>query len=438
MKKLFFLLLISTMTVTTYAQSQLSTIRGKTKDGKKVKIEYYKGNVEDMIQSISIEGMDELQDKVKQLKSELDEANQEIKRLKSATPSSDNEELKHLRKKVSDYEKETKNLSKQVGDLNEDIKDLNEEIGMLRAGGSVDTAVIERYHAILAEKEQELNNMNQVVEACNVKIDQLNQEVKILKGIARPPASPVIGIEAAMGPTFLGKNAPEPWAKEVNWAKLFDVYFGTANLAESFPLSVEAGLGIRTFHLGAVLPEYSYTLRGYDADNDPVESIYAFRNLSEDLALTYFDIPVRLCFGQPLKDRVIVYAKLGLTPSFKIASSFEGEGKYDLEGYYQQWDVTLEDITELGYGENLPCYDGYEPSLKSFVLWGNVALGACVPFKNTPIMMNAGMKLDFPLTSLGDAAAKEDFIPGTHAAVLSQGGKVMIPSVELGLIYNLK
>ena len=210
MKKLFFLLLISTMTVTTYAQSQLSTIRGKTKDGKKVKIEYYKGNVEDMIQSISIEGMDELQDKVKQLKSELDEANQEIKRLKSATPSSDNEELKHLRKKVSDYEKETKNLSKQVGDLNEDIKDLNEEIGMLRAGGSVDTAVIERYHAILAEKEQELNNMNQVVEACNVKINQLNQEVKILKGIARPPASPVIGIEAAMGPTFLGKNAPEP------------------------------------------------------------------------------------------------------------------------------------------------------------------------------------------------------------------------------------
>ena len=438
MKKLLFLLLIAAMATTTYAQSQLSTIRGKTKDGKKVKIEYYKGNVEDVIQSISIEGMDDFQAKAKQLQSELDEANQEIKRLKSATPGSDNEELKRLRKKVNDYEKETKNLGKQISDLNNDIRNLNEEIDNLRASSGVDTALIEQYQANLDEKEQALQAMNQVVDACNVKISQLDQEVKILKGQARPPASPVIGIEAGMGPAFLGKNAPEPWAKEVSWAKLFDVYFGTASLTESFPLSIEAGVGVRAFNLAAGLAESSLKLKGYDADNDPVESIYTFRNLSERLSLTYLDIPVRLCFGQPLKDRVIVYAKLGLTPSFKVASSFTGEGTYSFEGYYQQWDVTLDDITELGYGENLPCYKDYEPSLKSFVLWGNVALGACVPFKDSPIMLNAGLKLDIPLTTLGEAAASDSFVPGTHAAVLSNGGKVMIPSVELGLVYNLK
>ena len=53
-------------------------------------------------------------------------------------------------------------------------------------------------------------------------------------------------------------------------------------------------------------------------------------------------------------------------------------------------------------------------------------------------MLNAGLKLDIPLTTLGEAAASESFVPGTHAAVLSNGGKVMIPSVELGLVYNLK
>ncbi|MBR3710203.1 MAG: hypothetical protein IKM99_04495 [Bacteroidales bacterium] len=435
MKKLLFLFLMIAMAATTYAQTQLSTIRGKTKDGKRVKIEYYKGNVEDVIQSISYEGLDELQARVKQLKAELDDANKEVKRLGDA---SDNDELKRLRKKVTDFEKESKAMRKQISDLNKDITDLNLEIDQLRIGANVDTAEIARYKATLADKERALNEMDGVVAACNVKIDQLNQEVKILKGIARPPASPVIGLEVGMGPAFIGKNAPEPWAKDVNWAKMFDVYFGTANLTESFPLSVEAGVGIRNFNMSAGLAESSMTMKVVDADGDASQAIYTFRDLSERLTLTYLDIPVRLCFGQPLKDRVVVYAKLGLTPSLKIASSFTGEGKYDLEGYYQQWDVTLDDVSELGYGENLPCYDGYEPALKSFVLWGNVALGACVPFKNSPIAFNAGLKLDIPLTALGEAATSEDFIPGTHAAVLSQGGKAIIPSVELGLVYNLK
>jgi outer membrane murein-binding lipoprotein Lpp len=435
MKKLLFLFLMTAMVATTYAQTQLSTIRGKTKDGKRVKIEYYKGNVEDVIQSISYEAVDELQARVKQLRSELDEANKEVNRLNSA---SDNDELKRLRKKVSDFEKESKSMRKQISDLNKDIKDLNSEIDQLRTGANVDTAEIAHYKATLAEKERALNEMDGVVAACNVKIDQLSQEVKILKGIARPPASPVIGIEAGMGPAFIGKNASEPWAKDVNWAKMVDIYFGTANLTESFPLSVEAGVGIRNFGLSASLAESSLTVKANDADGDPAEAVYTFRNLAERLSLTYLDIPVRLCFGQPLKDRVVVYAKLGLTPSLKVASSFTGEGRYDLEGYYQQWDVTLDDIDELGYGEDLPCYEGYEPALKSFVLWGNVALGAYVPFKNSPIALNAGLKLDIPLTVLGEAAASETFIPGTHAAVLSQGGKAVIPSVELGLVYNLK
>lgn len=430
-----FFFLMTAMAASTYAQSQLSTIRGKTKDGKRVKIEYYKGNVEDVIQSISYEGMDELQAKVKQLKSELDDANKEVKRL---SEGSDNDELKRLRKKVADFEKESKTMRKQINDLNKDIQDLNSEIDVLRTGGNVDAAELDSYKATLAEKERALQDMNQVVDACNVKIDQLNQEVKILKGLARPPASPVIGLEGGMGPAFMGKNAPEPWARDVNWAKMFDVYFGTANLTESFPLSVEAGVGIRSFGLSAGLTESSMSVNVIDADGDATQATYTFRNLAERLSLTYLDIPVRLCFGQPLKDRVVVYAKLGLTPSLKIASTFTSEGKYDLEGYYHQWDVTLDDVSELGYGENLPCYDGYEPVLKSFVLWGNVALGACVPFKNSPVAFNAGLKLDFPLTPLGETAASEDFIPGTHAAVLSQGGKVIIPSVELGLVYNLK
>ena len=180
-----------------------------------------------------------------------------------------------------------------------------------------------------------------------------------------------------------------------------------------------------------------FVISGDDNDGDPFKAHYSFNDLEEKLGLTYLDIPVRLCVSQPLKDRVTVYAKAGLTPSFKIGSSFKGSGTYTLEGYYPQWDVTLNDVDVLGFGSDLECYDAFQPEVKPFVLWGNLAFGAYVPFKESPVELNAGVKFDFPLTSFG-AAANGDFIPGTHAAVLSNGGKATIMSLELGVVYNLK
>ena len=75
MKKLFLILMMTGLAMTATAQSQLSTVRGKTKDGKTLKVQYYKGSVEDVIQSVSYSVVDELNAK-------LEKANKEIERLK--------------------------------------------------------------------------------------------------------------------------------------------------------------------------------------------------------------------------------------------------------------------------------------------------------------------------------------------------------------------
>lgn len=420
MKKVFLILLLVAVSLVGYSQTQLSTVRGKTKDGKKVKVEYYKGNVEDVIQTITYDLVDELQAKTKKLQDELDE-------VKKKGGGSDDAEVKRLRKKTLKYENDIKELNTQIDDLK----------ARLAQHGEFDAGSQAQYQDTIAAKDKLISDLNEVVNACNAKIKDLTQEINVLRGLALPPSSPVIGVEFGMGPALIGKSAPEPWAKEVNWAKQVAVYFGTASFSPTFPVSVEAGVGIHAFKMSASLAEYSVMVAGPDNDQDNANAMYSFENLSESLSLTYLNIPVRICFGIPLKDRVTVYGKLGLTPSLKIGADFTGSGTYDLMGYYPQWDVTLEDITELGYGEDLECYKDYEPELKPFVLWANVALGAYVPFKGSPVAMSAGLKLDFPLGSFG-TAAEGDFIPGTHAAVLSNGGKAVIPSFELGLIYNLK
>ena len=415
MKKLFLILMMTGLAMTATSQSQLSTVRGKTKEGKQIKVQYYKGSVEDVIQSVSYQLVDELNAK-------LDKANKEIERLKQ---QGNNPDVKKLQKQIKDLEKQVSDLKKKLADCKDPSPSANCDEQIAACQQQVEA------------RDKTIDDLNGVLEACNQKIKEMERKIEELKGTVRPPASPVIGATLGMGPAFIGKSTPEEWAKDVKMATQFEVYYGTPSLTGNFPLSVEAGLGFRTFKMSASLPEYTTIIGGNDNDNDPFTGHYSFNNLKESLSLSYLDIPVRICVSQPLKDRVTVYAKAGLTPSVKVASNFNGSGTYNLEGYYPQWDVTLQDVDVLGFGENLPCYNDYKPELKPFVLWGNLAFGAYVPFKDTPIELNAGMKFDFPLMSVGKAPEGK-FIPGSHAAMLSNGGKATIMSVELGIVYNLK
>ena len=417
MKKLFLILMMTGLAMTATAQSQLSTVRGKTKDGKTLKVQYYKGSVEDVIQSVSYSVVDELNAK-------LEKANKEIERLKQQGGGS-SADTKKLQKQVKDLEKQVSDLKKKLADCNNPTPSAN-----------CDEQIAECQQQV-EDRDKTIENLNGVLDACNQKIKDMQRKIDELSGKSVPMASPVIGATFGMGPAFIGKSTPEVWAKNVNLATQFEVYYGTGTLTDGFPLSAEAGLGFRTFKMSAALAENTAVFGGNDNDNDSFEAHYSFNNLKESLSLSYIDIPLRICVSQPLKDRVTVYVKAGLTPSFKVASNFKGEGTYSLEGYYPQWDVTLQNIPELGFGENLACYEEYKPEVKPFVLWGNLALGAYVPFNESPIELNAGVKFDFPLTKFGTAASA-DLIPGTYAAVLSNGGKATIMSLQLGIVYNLK
>ena len=525
MKKLFLILIMTATVATAWAQSQLSTVRGKTKDGKTIKVDYYKGTVEDVIQSVKYQLVDELQaeaknlqGKTKTLQTQLDDSKSQVKDLQNQLKNcGDATEAQRLRNQLAEKEKQIKKLNNDIDALNAKIAalsndDMSETVASLRqqlnekealvssANKQVvklnaDVVQLEKDKETLnkqiesltqqGDKTKEIQRLNKQVEEKNVQISQLNNQIarneqvidslkqnKIVvvptdkdqqlkklrdqiaekeatisdlrrdladcgKGMAKPVKSPVIGLEVGFGPAFPGSSVAEPWAKEVKSCLQADVYFGTARLSESFPISVEAGLGFRKFGMAARLNEYNTTLDAVDADGDNYQAIYAFEGLEESLSLTYLDIPIRLCIGQPAKERVSAYFKLGVTPSIKMGSDFDGEGKYSLKGYYPQWDVTIENVEPLGFGSDMDCYDDVKPEIKGFNLWGNVAFGAYVPFKGSHIVLNAGVKLDYPFLGIGTFNAVNN-LPDGKAGLLQNGGKVIIPSVEVGLVYTLK
>ena len=88
MKKLVLIIAATIMTTAAWAQSQLQTVKGKTKDGKSINVQYYKGTAQDFIESVKYQLVDELkadnkskQNSINDLQSQLNKANKRIDNL---------------------------------------------------------------------------------------------------------------------------------------------------------------------------------------------------------------------------------------------------------------------------------------------------------------------------------------------------------------------
>lgn len=471
MKKLLLFILMTATVSTVWAQSQLSTIRGKTKDGKTIKVEYVQGTVEDYVVSVSYQEVDELKaansnlqkalngakndlDKVKterdKTKTELEKTKKELEAEKAKHPNTPtpnpDQEITRLNNLVKEKEARIKELDANIttmGDRIDSLSNANSELQkkVTRVAIGGDRASNDSLNSIKAE----VKRLKTDLDKSQAQVKTLQQEVIRLSSNSNAnagPKSPVIGLSAAFGPLFLmGDGMNDLWAKDFTMGKSFALYFGTAQLTESFPLSVEAGVGLGSYKVKAGFNSYETTVSNYlDADGDACTAHYAFTDVNEELKLSYLNIPISLCFGQPAKGRVSAYFKLGLTPSIKIGSSFTGEGKYALNADYEEWGLHLDNIAHLGYGSGFDCYpDATQPELSSFVLWGNVGFGAYVPFGNSPVLLKAGAKLDMMLMSAGETTLGNGLSYSPNTCNLLVGGvKLLCPSVELGLVYSIK
>lgn len=413
MKKLLLVFVMIAAAATMQAQSQLKTVRGKTRDGKNVSVQYYKGTIEDNIESVKYQVVDELEARVKTLQSEKNE----------------------LQSKLNTANKHIQQLQKQ-------IEANNKQDGYSQA-----------LQDSLDRKIGEMNALNERIDRLNVQVQQLDTEkaslqarldsvsnvaVQYREGEVPREKTPIIGVEFHAGPVLYGKTVNEQWQKEMQLSKQASIYYGTARLTPSFPLSFEAGVNINQVAMKATMKGYEKTVEDLvDIDGDSYSGQYTFSDPSERLSLTYLGIPLRVCFGQPTRNTVSVYAKLGVTPSFLMSNKFENNGTYTLTGRYEQYDLTLSDIEDLGFVNDASCYtDESKPETKTFVLWGNVALGACVPFGKSPVQLNFGVKADCSLTSIGKAGKADVLTEGT--GLLQNEGRIIIPSVTVGIVYTLK
>ena len=406
MKKLVLIITATILASTAWAQSQLQTVKGKTKDGKSINVQYYKGTAQDHIESVKYQLVDELkadntkkQNSINDLQSQLNKANKKIDKL--------NDQLKNCGNAGQIAE-----LNEQINQKDNTITQLNEELEQLRAQ--------------LKEKEAENNKLKTQVDS----LKRANLQLSLNK--KRPAKHPVIGVEASMGSVFYSLN--NPWKRDLSWNKQAAVYFGTDRLTESFPLSVEIGIGFRNLPMAAHFVE-SKGIEQTDFAGDTYQPDYKTDGYSEKLTMNCLEVPIRLCIGQPSTDKISVYGKIGVTPSLALSSSLAQDGKYSINGYYRKWNVTFEDIPELGFVSDLESTNNAETDEKRFFLWGNATLGAYVPVSSS-LLFNVGAKVDYPFIKTSPKGTNPDIPTRPDGLTLYKGG-IFIPNLQAGLVYKL-
>lgn len=427
MKKIFLIIVMTVIVAITWAQ-QPSIIRGKTKENKMLSVQYYPGSLEDRIESVKYQVVDELQgniktlqNNIKDLQNRLDAANKQIKQLNNDLTKSTNKNKidSTFAQQIEAKETEITQLTAQIHNLDSLLQKADAEKRLMQA----------QLDSIAKAETQE-----------QIQVHKENHEQKTEKLVSK--SSLVIGLEAGIGPTVINTAMEAPWAKTTTWNKQLAVYFGTARFTESFPLSFEVGVGVNQLPISASIYQYSTQIPEWeDNDGDLCIAHYSFDNLSERLTMTSIGVPVRFCFGQPIKGKTSVYAKLGVTPALLLDTKFSREGSYTLKGEYPQWNVILEDIQELGYHTNAE-FDGTPTKIKAsnmFNLWGNLALGAYVPI-GASVLLNMGLKLDYPIigaTSFDATDGSQLDIQGWDG-LLNVAQKPLTASFEVGIVYSLK
>lgn len=405
MKKLLIITAITIMASTAWAQSQLLSVKGKTKDGKSINVQYYKGTAQDYIESVKYQLVDELkaenktkQNNINELQTKLNQANKKIDQLNKQKGGSGNaEEINNLNNQLSEKESEINRLNEQLNNLKAQLNEAQDENAWLR---------------------KQLDS-----------IKEANRQLSLNK--KRSAKHPVIGVEANMGSVFLSKsNLNNPWEKMLSWNKQVDVYYGTGRLTESLPISLEAGVGFRSLPMKAKIEKTDSYLT-HDCAGDEYRPI--FKDCNETLTMNCLEVPVRLCLGQPDKSKVSVYTKLGVTPSYVFSSNLANSA-YTKQGYYPEWNVTFEDIPELDFG-SMPETNN-KVAGKKFNLWGNAAFGAYVPLSSS-LLFNVGAKLDYPIMSLSEFKSESSKLPFDND-LTHYYGRMLIPNLQVGFVYAVK
>lgn len=449
MKKILVFTFLTLSFANLLAQSELTVVRGETMDGKKIRVDYYKGKSKDLIEKIEYEVVDELNAKVKEYQSRINEYSKTIENLKKDKNANDNTIAK-LNKRIVALNDSLSIIKTKCNEHLVNLKKCEAQINMLQ---SANESVVElpedndeQFLAVIDSLTLVNNQLRQQIASYDKNLSKMENEIKL------SISSHAIGLDLGYGLSLFNNDnlKNDFWSKETCANQHISVYFQTKRLVKSFPLSVGIGIGFDKMSLKAHFNYYSETIENVvDNDGDRYNLIREYNNVKEKVSLSYISIPLFAAVGQPYANKVSAYGKLTLVPMLNVSKNVTASGTYTSTGYYPQWDITLHDIPELGFNTDAQCYnDDTDLNVNTFILSGSLSAGVYYPLCNlnknpegSQFIFKGGIRLDYTLMPVAGKSSKDDIVNAKYhlgAYNSIENTNVFSPIIEIGLIYLLK
>lgn len=449
MKKILFISLLTLSFANMFAQSELTVVRGETMNGKKIRVDYYKGKSSDLIERIEYEVVDELNAKIKEYQNKINEYSKTIENLKKDKHTSENT-IADLNTRISAL---NDSLAIMENKCNQHLANLIKCETQIKTMQAANDSITEQPYDNDEHFVAVIDSLSQLNHQLRLQIEKYDKDLSNFgNDMKLSTATHSIGVDLGIGLTLFNNSnlKNDFWSKETLTNQHLSVYFQTKRLLKNFPLSVGLGIGFDNMSMKAHFNYYSETINNLtDNDGDRYNLTRDYSDVSEKISLSYISIPLFVAIGQPYSNNISVYGKLALVPMLNVSNSITASGTYTSTGYYPQWDVTLHDIPELGFNTDAQCYnDNMDLNVNSFILAGSLSAGVYYPLCNinknnqsSSFVLKGGICLNYTLMSVSGTGSNDDISDakyklGTYNSI--EDTKVFSPIIEIGLIYLIK
>ena len=130
-------------------------------------------------------------------------------------------------------------------------------------------------------------------------------------------------------------------------------------------LGLITGVGYSVFSSDLSLNDYTNTFTTKDADNESYQKQITGSGVKETQTITYFKIPVELCFRFRPGKRFGFYIFGGADVLFPVNGDYNGSGTFTYIGYYPAYNVTFQNLPAYGFTSNTPVSTSGSLTLKS-------------------------------------------------------------------------
>lgn len=211
-------------------------------------------------------------------------------------------------------------------------------------------------------------------------------------------------------------------------------------------IKLKTGLGIsgfkNTLSANGEVPQQSLV----DIDNDSYIETLTLENVEKVTNPMYLSIPLIFELGNPNINEIGFYADLGIKYSFLINDDHSTSGVYSTTGTYEQWEITLENIPELGFYNEKSLQ--MNAALKNSNISVVAGVGVFIPV-STNVIFKGGLVTNIGLSDIGNTTPENgnsDVISDEtyayrakyidNSLAVEQGSKTFHVGIQFGLYIS--